>query len=184
MGKKGNYKKGPWDEQLDGLLDITACCSVAHEELGVADLLDHEMDRHQEAGYRFLRAIYREPDSSNVKGWAEGALNSFAEAERLEDLIEAHVHKGDQKVQNCQETSVELTQQADEHRREDAGLEKLGLTIPQAAAMLNIGRTSARNGLISGDIPGLVRIGRSTRVSRSVLVEWMASQHQNGAEAA
>ena len=184
MGNKGNYKHGPWDDILDGLMDMTACCSVAHEELGIAELLYHEMDRHQEKGYRYLRMIHREPDSPNVKAWAEAALNAFTEAERLESLIEAHVHKADDKVQCCRETSVELTQDADEHRREDAGLEKLGLTIPQAAAMLNIGRTSARNGLISGDIPGLVRIGRSTRVSRSVLTEWMAKQHTNGVEVA
>ena len=93
-----NYKRGPWDEQLDGLLDINACCGVAHEELRVADLLDHEKDRHEEAGYRYLRAIHREPENPSVKQWAEAALNRFAEAERLETLIEAHVRNGDAKA--------------------------------------------------------------------------------------
>ena len=181
MGRTGNYKKGPWDDQLDGLMDMTACCSVAHEELEIAELLDHEMDRHQEQGYRYLRMIHREPDSPNVRAWAEAGLNAFGEAERLESLIEAHAHTADGKVRECNETSVELTQEADEHRREAAGIEKQGLTIPEAAARLGIGKSLTRELLMSGEIPGSVKMGRSRRVSKLVLDEWLASHH-NGAE--
>ena len=184
MGKKGNYKKGPWDQHLDGLLDITACCSVAHEELSVAELLDHEMDRHQEQGYRYLRLIHREQDSKDVQAWAEAALNHFAEAERLEALIECHVRNGDDKVIGCREISLQLTPLADEQRRADSPVEKLGLTIPEAAKMIGIGRTAAREQLISGAIPGLMKIGRRRVVSRSVLTAWMAGQQRNGVQAA
>ena len=77
-----NYKRGPWDEHSPG-------CGVAHEELGAVDLLDHEMDRYQEAGYRYVRSIHRDPGNPDVKAWAETALNHFAAAERLEMLIES-----------------------------------------------------------------------------------------------
>ena len=116
----GNYRKGPWDEQLDGLMDITACCGVAHEELEVADLLDHEMDRHQEMGYRFLRQIFNQPGSDEVKDWSRSALDQFAQAERLERLIERHVHTSDAKVTDSRERALELTPEADRQRRTDA----------------------------------------------------------------
>ena len=178
------YKKGPWDDHLDGLMDMTACCSVAHEELDIAELLDHEMDRHQEVGYRYLRMIFHEPDHPETKARAEAALNAFTEAERLESLMEAHVRHSDQNLQDCKETSVDLTQDADEHRRADAGLEPLGLTVPQVAKMLQLGKNTVREQLASGEIPGLVKFGRSHRVSKSVLTEWMAERHENGVEAA
>ena len=180
----GNYKRSPWDEQLDGLLDINACCGVAHEELETADLLDHEMDRHQESGYRYLRTIHREAPSPDVKAWAEAALNHFAEADRLEMLIESHVHNGDGQVQRCQEQSLELTPARFQQRQLASGLEKLALSVPEAAEMLSIGQGILREKLNTGEIPGLVKMGRRHVVSRSVLMEWMGGNHRNGSEAA
>ena len=178
-----NYKRGPWDEQLDGLMDITACCGVAHEELEAIDLRDHEMDRHQEAGYRYLRSIHREPDSPDVKRWAEAALNHFAEAERLEMLIESHVHNGDGQVQRYRDRSLELTPAADEQPRSAANPGKLTLSISEAAQVLGVGTGMLREKLKTGEVPGLVRMGRRHLVSHTVLKEWMGGNHGNGGDA-
>ena len=174
-----NYKRGPWDEQLEGLLDISACCGVAHEELAVCHLLDHEKDRHEEAGYRYLRAIHREPESPDVKAWAEAALNHFAEAERLETLIEGHVHNGGAGVVGANNRAVSLTPNADGQRRLTAEAQKeesLTLTLPQAANLLNIGVGVARAKFNTGEIPGQIALSRRKVVSRQVLTDWIATE--------
>lgn len=183
----GNYKRGPWDEQLDGLLDINACCGVAHEELGVADLLDHEKDRHEESGYRYLQAIHREPESPSVKQWAEAALNHCAETERLETLIEAHVHNGHNEVAKSKDRALDLTPVADEQRRlaaEGQREETLTLTLPQAAKLLNIGVSVSREKFNTGEIPGQIELNRRKVVSRQALTEWISSQGKTKTEVA
>lgn len=43
------------------------------------------------------------------------------------------------------------------------------LTIEEAAKFLRIGRTAAYSAARSGDLPGVIRVGRSLRVSRVAL---------------
>jgi excisionase family DNA binding protein len=47
------------------------------------------------------------------------------------------------------------------------------LSIQQTASILNIGRSRAYSLAASGELPGVMRIGRSVRVSRRRLEEWI-----------
>lgn len=50
------------------------------------------------------------------------------------------------------------------------------LTIEEAAQLLRIGRSRAYSMAASGDMPGLVRVGRSLRVVRRRLLSWIYEQ--------
>lgn len=50
------------------------------------------------------------------------------------------------------------------------------LHVEEAARLLRIGRTRAYEMTQSGEMPGLVRIGRSVRVSRRRLLAWIDEQ--------
>jgi excisionase family DNA binding protein len=50
------------------------------------------------------------------------------------------------------------------------------LHVDEAARLLRIGRTRAYEMTQSGEMPGLVRIGRSVRVSRRRLLAWIDEQ--------
>lgn len=51
--------------------------------------------------------------------------------------------------------------------------ERMTITVTEAAELLGIGRTLAYRLASSGELPGVVRIGRSLRVSRPVLLRWL-----------
>lgn len=50
------------------------------------------------------------------------------------------------------------------------------LRAEEAAKLLNISRSKVFALMASGQLPGVVRIGRSVRVSRTVLERWIAEQ--------
>lgn len=52
-------------------------------------------------------------------------------------------------------------------------IECLTLTVPEAARLLGISRNAGYEACARGDLPGVVRIGRSLRVSRLALEEWL-----------
>lgn len=48
------------------------------------------------------------------------------------------------------------------------------LTVPELARLLRIGRNSAYEAIQRGEIPGVIRVGRSIRVSRATVVRWIS----------
>ena len=116
----GNYKMGPWDRQLDGLMDISSGCVVAHEELEVCLLLNVQMDLQQEAGYELLRTVLKETNDGHIRALVQAALDRLGNAEQLELRIEGHVQCGDAKIVDTRERSLELTPEADTQRRLDS----------------------------------------------------------------
>ena len=54
--------------------------------------------------------------------------------------------------------------------------DQLLITVPEAAQRLGIGRTRAWEMTQRGEMPGVVRIGRSVRVSVAALRAWIDAQ--------
>jgi excisionase family DNA binding protein len=54
--------------------------------------------------------------------------------------------------------------------------EKLLLKIDEAAVLLSMGRAKAYQMAASGEMPGVVRMGRSVRVSVAALRGWVEDQ--------
>ena len=54
------------------------------------------------------------------------------------------------------------------------------MTVAELARTLRINRKTAYAGLRSGDIPGSVKIGRTIRVSRQVLIDWLDDSKSRG----
>lgn len=50
------------------------------------------------------------------------------------------------------------------------------LRVEEVAALLRVNRKSAYAAVEAGAIPGVVRVGRSIRVSRDAVLEWMRGQ--------
>lgn len=50
------------------------------------------------------------------------------------------------------------------------------ISIPDCARLLSIGRSRAYQLAASGDLPGVMRLGRSLRVHKRRLREWLESQ--------
>jgi excisionase family DNA binding protein len=46
----------------------------------------------------------------------------------------------------------------------------------QAARLLNMGRSKTMAMMAAGELPGVVRIGRSIRISRAALERWVEEQ--------
>ncbi len=53
------------------------------------------------------------------------------------------------------------------------------IRVEDLAAMLDIGRRAAYEAVARGDVPGVIRIGRSIRVSRQAVDRWLASEPQD-----
>ncbi len=47
------------------------------------------------------------------------------------------------------------------------------LTVEEAAALLRVNRKTLYEAVRLGSIPGVIRIGRSIRISRSILLGWV-----------
>jgi excisionase family DNA binding protein len=58
---------------------------------------------------------------------------------------------------------------------QQAGLDREWLTLREMQEMLSIGRTKAWQLVASGEVPA-VKIGRSVRVSRKELEQWLEEQ--------
>jgi excisionase family DNA binding protein len=54
------------------------------------------------------------------------------------------------------------------------------LTVEEAAKVLRIGRTAAYSAARCGELPGVVRIGRTLRVSRHTLEQTLGLQNGDG----
>lgn len=53
------------------------------------------------------------------------------------------------------------------------------ITIPEAARLLGVGRTKAFQMAKSGELPGVIRLGRSVRVSKPVLLRWLGAEPEH-----
>ncbi len=53
---------------------------------------------------------------------------------------------------------------------------KILLDIHEAAALLGVKKTKAYEMAASGEMPGVVRIGRLVKVHRPTLIEWLAEE--------
>lgn len=61
-------------------------------------------------------------------------------------------------------------------------MERLTLTVEEAAELLGVGRTSAYEGVRSGEIPA-IRVGRRWLVPRAAFMKFLEGQHgENGGE--
>jgi excisionase family DNA binding protein len=54
------------------------------------------------------------------------------------------------------------------------------LTVLDVSRLLSIGRRAAYQAIRNGQIPGVLRIGRSIRVSRAVFDSWLQNGLQEG----
>lgn len=57
-----------------------------------------------------------------------------------------------------------------------AEMERQLLTVPEAAAVLGIGRSRAYEWAAAGRLVGTVRLGKSVRVHRATLERWLEEQ--------
>ena len=54
------------------------------------------------------------------------------------------------------------------------------LKAEQAAKLLNLSRSKFYELMTAGEVPGVVRIGRSVRISRAALVAWVRERSGEG----
>ena len=47
------------------------------------------------------------------------------------------------------------------------------LTVDEAARLLRVNRKTLYEAIRAGDVPGVVRLGRSLRIGREALLRWM-----------
>jgi len=60
---------------------------------------------------------------------------------------------------------------------QDQGNERLTLTIPEVAKLLRIGRNTAYQAARNGSLPGVLRFGRTIRISIFALDQFLKEQH-------
>jgi excisionase family DNA binding protein len=58
--------------------------------------------------------------------------------------------------------------------------EPLVLTVEEAAKVLRIGRTAMYDAVRAGEVPGVIRVGRSIRISRHALERMLGLQNGHG----
>lgn len=58
--------------------------------------------------------------------------------------------------------------------------EQLTLTIPEVAKLLRIGRNTAYEAARTGALPGVLHFGRTIRVSRYALNQFLSAQGKDG----
>jgi len=57
------------------------------------------------------------------------------------------------------------------------------LTVEELAGRLRIGRRAAYEAIARGDVPGVVRVGRTIRISRTAIDRWLhEAARPNGTE--
>jgi excisionase family DNA binding protein len=59
--------------------------------------------------------------------------------------------------------------------------EHLLLRVPEAAKQLSISRSKAYSLAARGELPGVMRVGKSIRVSATRLAEWIAAETSSAA---
>ncbi len=53
------------------------------------------------------------------------------------------------------------------------------IRVEDLAARLDIGRRAAYEAVARGDVPGVIRIGRSIRISRVAVDRWLAGEPED-----
>ena len=53
------------------------------------------------------------------------------------------------------------------------------IRVDDLAARLDIGRRAAYEAVARGDVPGVIRIGRSIRISRVAVDRWLAGEPED-----
>ena len=56
------------------------------------------------------------------------------------------------------------------------------IRVEDLAARLDIGRRAAYEAVARGDVPGVIRIGRSIRISRQAVDRWLAGEPEDDDE--
>ena len=120
-----NHKRGAWDTQVDGLMDINANLGNAHDDLTHLDTLDDAMDMHQEIAYRSLRVALRHVVNPTAKALLDRAIYHLTHAEKIETTMEEFLASGTNDVTLGRDQTVTLTVAAEEHRRESAAMSRL-----------------------------------------------------------
>jgi|SRR5712664_4768735 len=70
------------------------------------------------------------------------------------------------------EASSTQSGQFPDRRRTDPAV----LTVDEAAALLRVDRKSIYESIRRGEFPGVVRVGRTIRIGRTALLQWLARQ--------
>ena len=72
-----------------------------------------------------------------------------------------------------------------ERRREKRTAEKLAslLTVDEAAAFLRVNRKTLYEAVRLRQVPGVVQLGRSIRISRDALLQWLRVNGGSGSKA-
>jgi excisionase family DNA binding protein len=55
-------------------------------------------------------------------------------------------------------------------------VDRLVLKPAEAAEVLGVGRTKVYELIANGELPGILHIGRSVRISKAALEQWIAQQ--------
>jgi excisionase family DNA binding protein len=50
------------------------------------------------------------------------------------------------------------------------------LTVPELAALLRVSLPTAYSAVKRGEVPGVVRVGRTVRISRQAVLSWLGAQ--------
>ena len=50
------------------------------------------------------------------------------------------------------------------------------ITVDEAAALLRVDRKSIYESIRRGELPGVVRVGRAIRISRTALLQWLSGR--------
>lgn len=56
------------------------------------------------------------------------------------------------------------------------------MTVPELAQRLHIGTGAAYEAVKRGDVPGVIRIGRTIRISRAAVDRWLQGGNQEARE--
>lgn len=60
---------------------------------------------------------------------------------------------------------------------EDASVQVQILTVDELAELLRLERKTVYAAIMRGDIPGVRRVGRSIRISRDAVLDWLRTAH-------
>jgi excisionase family DNA binding protein len=70
------------------------------------------------------------------------------------------------------EAASKRSTQVPDRRRSDPAV----ITVDEAAALLRVDRKSIYESIRRGELPGVVRVGRAIRISRTALLQWLSGQ--------
>jgi len=73
-------------------------------------------------------------------------------------------------------SSEQIESRTDEERAKRSSVDRLPslLTIDEAATFLRVNRKTLYQAIFAGEIPGVVRLGRTIRLGRDALLQWIS----------